>query len=81
MLQKLKERIEHLRNTTQDTVIDLITNRVSDDIQQYRYSICQECPKLYKPTDTCKACGCFMKVKTLLPKVSCPLGKWTSIEE
>lgn len=79
MLQKLKQRLENVRDTTQNLAVDLITDKVTDDIQRYRYGICQECPKLYKPTDTCKACGCFMKIKTWMPKQSCPLKKWNKV--
>jgi rRNA maturation endonuclease Nob1 len=76
MLEKLKNRLENIRDTTQNLGASLLTDKVSDEIQAYRYNICQECPKLYKPTDTCKVCGCFMKVKTWMPKQSCPLKKW-----
>ena len=51
-------------------------DKVSEGVQQARYDICQGCEKLYKPTDTCKMCGCFMKVKTWLPAQECPLQKW-----
>lgn len=45
---------------------------------QERLAICRQCPFLFKPTMTCKKCGCFMRIKTLLPEgaVSCPEGKW-----
>jgi rRNA maturation endonuclease Nob1 len=76
MLEKLKNRLENIRDTTQNLSASLLIDKVSDEIQAYRYNICQECPKLYKPTDTCKVCGCFMKVKTWMPNQSCPLKKW-----
>lgn len=41
-----------------------------------RLAICSECDRLFKPTFTCKECGCFMKVKTGLKIAKCPLGKW-----
>jgi hypothetical protein len=41
-----------------------------------RLAICRECPRLFKPTMTCKECGCFMQVKARIPAQSCPLGKW-----
>jgi hypothetical protein len=46
------------------------------DLTKSRLKICGECPELIKPTWTCKKCGCFMKVKTKLENVVCPLGKW-----
>jgi rRNA maturation endonuclease Nob1 len=76
MLDKLKQRMGQLRDLTQGAASNLLFEKVSEEIQQQRYNICQECPKLYKPTDTCKVCGCFMKVKTWMPNQSCPLKKW-----
>lgn len=43
---------------------------------QERLDICKQCPRLFKPTMTCKECGCFMKVKTHLINATCPLNKW-----
>ena len=48
---------------------------VSDD-PQARWETCQACEHFYKPTGTCKECGCFMKLKTKLRAASCPVGKW-----
>jgi hypothetical protein len=41
-----------------------------------RLSICNSCPELFKPTWSCKKCGCFMKVKARLESSECPIGKW-----
>jgi len=44
-----------------------------------KYKICEECPELDKKAamgPTCKHCGCLMKIKTKMPFVTCPLGKW-----
>lgn len=76
MLNKLKERLEHVRDAAENAAASILTKKVNIEVQQHRYSICQECPKLYKPTDTCKVCGCFMKVKTWIPNQECPLKKW-----
>lgn len=76
MLDKLKEKMESLRNTTEDAAVEMLTNKVSPEVQFMRFNTCLSCEKLYKPTDTCKACGCFMRIKTWMPNVSCPLNKW-----
>lgn len=82
MLIKLKQRLEHIRDLAETKAAEaFIGNKVSAEIQEYRYAICKECPFLYKPTDTCKKCGCFMKIKTHMPQVSCPIGKWTEVED
>lgn len=41
-----------------------------------RLEVCRGCPKLFKPTMTCKSCGCFLRLKVLLPASTCPEGKW-----
>ena len=50
------------------------TNKVP--LHESRFAICQECPRFFKPTGQCKECKCFMRIKTRLPKASCPIGKW-----
>ena len=40
-----------------------------------RMNICSNCPELTKRS-RCKKCGCFMKIKTKLKRVSCPIQKW-----
>ena len=51
------------------------------DYAKTMLNICNECPRLFKPTYTCKECGCFMKIKTHIKSQRCPLGKWEAIIE
>jgi hypothetical protein len=82
MLIRLKQRLEHVRDLAEYAAAKaFIGNKVSTEIQEYRYAICQECPFLYKPTDNCKKCGCLMKIKTFMPRQSCPIGKWAEVED
>jgi hypothetical protein len=53
---------------------------ISREQRQARLQACVECPSLFRPTYTCKECGCFVKVKSALPMFTCPLGKWEPIE-
>jgi rRNA maturation endonuclease Nob1 len=76
MLTKLKERMERARDIAQEAASNVLVYKVSAEVQAYRYNTCQGCEKLYKLTDTCKVCGCFMKVKTWMPNQECPLKKW-----
>jgi len=46
-----------------------------------RLDICASCDRLFKPTYTCKECGCFMKIKTSLKSAECPLGKWGKVSQ
>jgi len=77
MLNKLKERMEKARDVAQEAATNLLSRKVSIEVQEYRYNTCSGCEKLYKPTDTCRVCGCFMKVKTWMPEQECPIKKWT----
>ena len=65
------------------TPLDLLNNKnyTTQDIRNGRYEICLDCDKLFKPTRTCKECGCFMAMKTWLKNASCPIGKWSSIPD
>ena len=47
-----------------------------EDIINKRWDECEKCEFLIKPTNNCKKCGCFMKVKTHFATSSCPIGKW-----
>ena len=51
-------------------------NYTTLEIAQERLDICKSCEYLFKKTNTCKKCGCFMEAKTKLKKAECPIGKW-----
>lgn len=53
--------------------------KLSEEERDARYDICKGCEHMFKPTSTCKKCGCFMAVKSYLPSAECPLGKWKAI--
>lgn len=57
---------------------DLIngSTRTPEEIAEYRLKICQGCEFFKKNGSRCKKCGCFMKLKTLIEKSRCPIGKW-----
>lgn len=50
--------------------------RSSEELAEYRLEICKTCPAYRPKTNTCKKCGCFMKLKTTLENAKCPIGKW-----
>ena len=58
------------------TINELKKKFASDKVVTARRKTCSECPRLFKPTFTCKECGCFMKIKSRLKLAKCPLGKW-----
>lgn len=60
------------------TPLDLlnVSAYTTKKIRDQRYEICKSCPELFKPTRTCKKCGCFMAMKTWLKDAKCPINKW-----
>lgn len=56
---------------------------VPNEVYEDRIAICKGCIYYFKPTGTCKDCGCFMKIKARLAPMACPQKKWnktTNIE-
>ena len=49
---------------------------VSTEVYEDRIAICKGCVYYFKPTGTCKACGCFMKVKARLAPMECKQKYW-----
>lgn len=60
------------------TPLDLLNanNYIDKETRDARYNVCLDCDRLFRPTRTCKECGCFMSLKTWLKEAHCPLGKW-----
>ena len=54
-----------------------VTNEVYED----RIAICKGCVYYFKPTGTCKDCGCFMKIKARLAPMECSQKKWEKTKE
>ena len=52
------------------------SERSDEEIAQYRLDICQSCEFFRKRFQQCSKCGCFMKLKTMIDKARCPVGKW-----
>ena len=52
---------------------------VSEEIQQQRIKICENCEH-YTKLNFCSRCNCFMPVKTRLPYKKCPIDKWPRVD-
>jgi hypothetical protein len=50
--------------------------RSPEEVSKSRLEICQTCDFFRHKSQTCRKCGCFMKLKTTLEKAKCPVGKW-----
>lgn len=57
---------------------DLINGspRSPEELSEYRLEICKSCEWFRQRSQTCKKCGCFMKLKTTLAHAKCPIAKW-----
>mgnify|MGYP003138359462 FL=1 len=49
---------------------------VPNNVYEDRIAICRSCVYYFKPTGTCKDCGCFMKIKARLAPMECSQKKW-----
>ena len=52
---------------------------VETEMYNYRLDICRLCEFYFKPTGTCKKCGCFMKIKASIGIMRCPINKWSQV--
>lgn len=75
MMNKLHEKLINISKKAQSVIF------VPEYISEERLNICAGCEHLYKPTKTCKKCGCFMEAKTKLFRAKCPIDKWGIYEE
>lgn len=41
-----------------------------------RYEICTSCEFFQPENKICLKCGCYMPLKTIIPLMKCPIGKW-----
>ena len=54
---------------------------VPNEVYEDRIAICKSCIYYFKPTGTCKDCGCFMKIKARLAPMGCSQKKWEKTTE
>jgi len=54
---------------------------VPNEVYEDRITICKSCIYYFKPTGTCKDCGCFMKIKARLAPMGCSQKKWEKTTE
>lgn len=50
--------------------------RSQEELVNSRLKICRGCEFFRPKTETCRKCGCFMKLKTMLENAKCPIDKW-----
>jgi|TARA_R100001530_G_scaffold9647_2_gene9739 hypothetical protein len=90
-----EEKMSHNYNATERGARNWLSSMLLDlkgrgvDIEDYvsqliqetddRWNICKDCPSLMS-FNRCKECGCFMKIKTKIPTMKCPLDKWNEFK-
>lgn len=50
-----------------------------DEVRAERERICRACEQHNPTLDTCKICGCALKLKRGMPLEKCPIGKWLAV--
>ena len=70
MLEKLKNRLEYLKDSVKP---------LPKEERNVRYDVCLSCEHYIHMTDQCKKCGCVMAAKTYLPFSKCPIDKWGKV--
>jgi hypothetical protein len=76
-IEKFKNKLTKVTNKVADTTITLIdVVKIDEETRNTRLDLCLSCEHLFKPTQNCKKCGCFVQAKTWLKDSSCPIKKW-----
>jgi hypothetical protein len=50
-------------------------------IADLRLAICRSCNYFREDISRCRACGCIMIFKAMLPDTDCPFKKWDEINK
>tara|TARA_Y100001963_G_C6768539_1_gene443561 strand:- start:244 stop:639 length:396 start_codon:yes stop_codon:yes gene_type:complete len=54
---------------------------VNKEVYKERLDICRSCDDYYKPTGSCKICGCFMRIKASIGIMECPKEYWLATKD
>jgi hypothetical protein len=74
---KFKDKLTQINQSTKNRAVELISvMKIDEEIRTTRLDLCLSCEHLFKPTQNCKKCGCFVQAKTWLKESSCPIKKW-----
>lgn len=65
---------DYLRFIAENKSAMPVSSRASEQEIDRRITICEECDYLTGPT--CRACGCYVELRTLRKGASCPYRKW-----
>lgn len=58
-----------------EDIIDFLKEKTPSHLSTERLAICKGCD-YYGKYGLCQKCGCIMAIKTRIPMMKCPIGKW-----
>jgi hypothetical protein len=73
IISSLKNKLESNKQKIASSFAEI---KIEADIRESRLNLCLACDHLFKSTNTCKKCGCFMNAKTWIKGATCPVNKW-----
>lgn len=53
--------------------------KVEEPLYEERLSLCRKCDLL--ADGMCRTCGCYVELRAVMKKNSCPYEKWVSVKE
>ena len=80
--QELKENLPSLWEQAKSLTTSVVTHvatgmkKTTEELQNERLAICEQCPLLIRDSMRCGACGCYVKAKTKMESAKCPKGHW-----
>jgi hypothetical protein len=75
------DQIKNLSKSAKGVVSDIASGNkilVTDEIKEERLKICLTCDK--NDAGRCRACGCYLEMKTKFASSYCPIMKWGSVQ-
>ena len=75
-LKTLNEVRKDVIARSKETIRDITSGLVDEEVQLTRYKICEDCSEFRTSLRQCKMCYCFMPAKTMFKSSKCPKGLW-----
>lgn len=69
--------MEHFNDKVQARIDEFVSiaKGETSTLSEQRMQICKPC-QFYSRWGRCSRCGCVLAVKTRVPSMKCPIGKW-----
>jgi hypothetical protein len=79
----IPDQAKNIVNLVQDAITDVLKGNqlfVSEEEQNRRMGICNQCEYFSQEDIRCKQCGCFLKQKVSFTASKCPINRWENNE-